>query len=139
MRWLRLVGLLGLLLVGIVAVAAYLGYDQLRRPFRGYAGEEITADYEPGTREEVTMPDGSTLRLRKLDENYDPHDLARSLGYINEHRIAGEVLTGLLYLDPDASDCHEILGTVDTPLNELNEAELCPGNEALAAINESFR
>ena len=101
--------------------------------------EEITADYEPGTREEVAMPDGSTLRLNKLAEDYDPHDLVRTLAYVNRHRLAGEVITGLLYLDPEAQDCHEILNTVDMPLNALAEADLCPGSEALESINESFR
>jgi 2-oxoglutarate ferredoxin oxidoreductase subunit beta len=36
--------------------------------------EEITADYAPGTTEDVQMPDGSTLRLSKLDDSFDPHD-----------------------------------------------------------------
>src|SRR5690606_41502086 len=35
-------------------------------------GAEITADYEPGTTENVRMPDGSVLRLFKLDTDYDP-------------------------------------------------------------------
>jgi 2-oxoglutarate/2-oxoacid ferredoxin oxidoreductase subunit beta len=49
------------------------------------------------------------------------------------------VVTGLLYVDPDAADCHEILDTVKQPLNTLEEAALCPGNQALAGINDSFR
>src|SRR4051794_1572551 len=35
--------------------------------------EEITADYAPGTVEVVEQHDGSYLRLRKLEEGYDPH------------------------------------------------------------------
>src|SRR6266513_6049322 len=34
------------------------------------AFEDITVDYDPGTTFEVTMHDGSRLRLRKLDEEY---------------------------------------------------------------------
>src|SRR6202140_3170077 len=34
--------------------------------------QEIDVDYDPGTTVEVTMHDGSHLRLRKLEENYDP-------------------------------------------------------------------
>ena len=34
--------------------------------------EDITVDYDPGTTTEVTMHDGSRLRLRKLEEDYDP-------------------------------------------------------------------
>ncbi|MEQ9451530.1 MAG: 2-oxoacid:ferredoxin oxidoreductase subunit beta [Pseudomonadales bacterium] len=101
--------------------------------------EEITADYQPGTQEDVAMPDGSTLRLYKLDDNYNPHDRVAALNYVQKRGAEGEVVTGLLYVDPDASDCHEILDTVATPLNQLTEAELCPGSETLASINDSFR
>lgn len=102
-------------------------------------GEEITADYEPGTRSDVVMPDGSTLRLTKLDADYDPHDRVGALGHVQERQAHGEVVTGLLYVDPDGSDCHEILETVQAPLNALDETDLCPGDGALAAINDSFR
>jgi 2-oxoglutarate ferredoxin oxidoreductase subunit beta len=101
--------------------------------------EEITADYAPGAREDVAMPDGSTLRLRKLATNYDPHDRVGALAYVQRKQNEGEVVTGLLYLDQDASDCHAILETVDTPLNALGEADLCPGSAALKPINASFR
>ncbi len=101
--------------------------------------EEITADYEPGTFEDVSMPDGSTLRLFKIDENYDPHDRVSALNYVQRRGQEGDVVTGLLYVDPEASDCHEILDTVQRPLNELQETDLCPGNDALQAVNESFR
>jgi 2-oxoglutarate/2-oxoacid ferredoxin oxidoreductase subunit beta len=100
---------------------------------------EITADYAPGTREDVKMPDGSTLRLRKLHEEYDPRNRVRASRFVQEKALLGEVVTGLLYIDPDAPDTHDILGTVEAPLNALGEAELCPGNAALASINASLR
>lgn len=100
---------------------------------------EITADYPAGSTEDVKMPDGSLLRLHKLDDDYDPRDRIEALHYVQQRHAEGEVVTGLLYVDPDASDCHEILDTVQHPLNDLDEAQLCPGNDALAAINESFR
>ena len=101
--------------------------------------EEITADYLPGTKEDVSMPDGSTLRLYKLDDAYDPHDRVGALNYVQRSAEEGDVITGMLYVDPDAADCHEIMDTVHTPLNELTEDDLCPGNGALDSINESFR
>ena len=101
--------------------------------------QEITVDYEPGTSEIVKMPDGSMLQLLKLDEGFDVHDRVRALNYVQTQQAEGEVVTGLLYLDPDASDCHEVLDTVQRPLNELDVAELCPGNDALEAINQGFR
>jgi 2-oxoglutarate ferredoxin oxidoreductase subunit beta len=102
-------------------------------------GEEITADYEPGTTEDVKMPDGSILRLAKVDENFDPHDRVSALQYVQSRQQEGEVVTGLLYVDPDSSDCHEVLNTVQTPMNELETADLCPGNDVLKTVNDRFR
>src|SRR6202048_1088827 len=36
--------------------------------------EDIAVEYDPGSTVEVTMHDGSRLRLRKLEEDYDPTD-----------------------------------------------------------------
>ncbi len=101
--------------------------------------DEITVDYDPGTMEDIQMPDGSILRLRKLDSAYDPYDRVDALRYVQQRQTEGEVVTGLLYVDPNAPDCHEVLDTTSRPLNSLTEADLCPGNDTLAAINESFR
>lgn len=101
--------------------------------------DEITTDYQEGTQQDVDMPDGSTLRLYKVDDSYDPHDRVGALNYVQRRAQEGEVVTGLLYVDPEASDCHEILDTVNAPLNSLSEADLCPGNDALQSINASFR
>jgi 2-oxoglutarate/2-oxoacid ferredoxin oxidoreductase subunit beta len=101
--------------------------------------EEITADYAPGDLEEVTQHDGSVLRLRKLAPDYDPHDRVAALAYLQERHAAGEIVTGLLYMDPEPRDLHDQLGTVDTPLNRLTEAELCPGAAGLEAFNAAHR
>ena len=101
--------------------------------------EEITADYAPGTTEEVAMPGGSVLRLHKIDDSYNPHDRVEALHYIQTRQAQGEVATGLLYVENDPMDCHDILNTVKAPLNSLSEVDLCPGHDALAAVNESYR
>ena len=100
---------------------------------------EITADYAQGTRESVTMPDGSILQLYKVDADYDPYDRIGALTYVQKMHEEGQVATGLLYVDPDAVECHDILETTATPLNALSEDALCPGNEALTAINQGCR
>ena len=102
-------------------------------------GEEITADYGPGATEDVRMPDGAMLRLHKLNGDYDVHDRVGALETVQRYQEMGEVVTGLLYVDPDAADCHEILDTVEAPLNRLTEADLCPGSAALEQVNQSFR
>ena len=101
--------------------------------------EPITADYEPGTVEEIAQHDGSRLRLRKLAPDHDPHDRIKALSYLLERHAAGEIVTGLLYVDPASRDLHDHLNTVETPLNRLGEAELCPGSAALEALNAGYR
>ena len=101
--------------------------------------EEITADYEPGSMTTITQHDGSVLRLRKLDRDYDPTDRVKAMHYIHQHHARGEVVTGLLYVMPESSDMHEHLHTVETPLNRLTERELCPGNVALEKLNAALR
>ncbi len=101
--------------------------------------DEITTDYAPGTVTTVTQHDGSVLRLRKLDPEYDATDRLKAMDYIQQHHARGEVVTGLLYVDPESSDLHEHLNTVDAPLNRLTERELCPGSVALEKINASLR
>jgi len=101
--------------------------------------DEITADYAPGTVETVVQHDGSVLRLRKLAGDYDPCDRVSALTYLQQRHALGEVVTGLLFVEPDPRDMHNFLDTVKTPLNQLGEAELCPGTEVLARFNAAHR
>jgi 2-oxoglutarate ferredoxin oxidoreductase subunit beta len=101
--------------------------------------DEIIADYTPGSVTEVVQHDGSVIRLRKLHPEYDPHDRIAAVNYLQERQAAGEVVTGLLYLDPHPDELHAHLNTVDTPLNQLGERELCPGAAALQKLNSSLR
>jgi 2-oxoglutarate ferredoxin oxidoreductase subunit beta len=100
---------------------------------------EITADYDPGTVQEVRQHDGSIIRLRKLHPEYDASDRIAAMNYVQSRYAEGEVATGLLYLDPAPTDLHANLNTVATPLNQLGERDLCPGNAALQKFNESLR
>ena len=101
--------------------------------------DEITADYAAGEVVEVPQHDGSVVRLRKLAADYDPTDRIKVMNYLQERAAAGEVVTGLLYVQPGSTDLHEHLNTVDTPLSQLSERELCPGNVTLERINAALR
>ena len=59
--------------------------------------------------------------------------------YMQQRAAAGEVVTGLIYMDLAPRDMHAALNTVDVPLNRLTEKELCPGSAALEKINASLR
>jgi 2-oxoglutarate ferredoxin oxidoreductase subunit beta len=101
--------------------------------------DPITVDYAPGTVQVVEQHDGTRLALRKLDADYDPHDRLGAMTFLQKHAAKGQIVTGLLYVDPDSEDLHSHLNTVDTPLNQLAEKTLCPGNNALEKINASLR
>src|SRR5690606_19463323 len=59
---------------------------------------EISSEQDPGTVKRVRLHDGSTVRLRKVAEDYDATDRDRAYHYIRERQRQGEVATGLLYL-----------------------------------------
>jgi 2-oxoglutarate ferredoxin oxidoreductase subunit beta len=101
--------------------------------------QELTADPKPGEVFELPNADGSTMRLRKLHEGYDPTDRRAAMNLVQQLAAEGEIATGLLYVDPQASDLHAALNTVHKPLNTLGTAALCPGSSVLAKINAGLR
>lgn len=101
--------------------------------------EEITTSYAPGFSQEVTMHDGSVLHLHKLSEDLDPFSRASAMLSLENYRAEGKILTGLIYMDKDSRDLHEVLDTSRRPLNSLLEEDLCPGNKVLQNINQSLR
>jgi 2-oxoglutarate/2-oxoacid ferredoxin oxidoreductase subunit beta len=100
---------------------------------------EVVAQSEPGGAIDVPQADGTVLRLRKIASDYNPTDRVEAMNFIAQHQARGEVVTGLLYVDPSPQDLHMHLGTVDVPFNRLSEPELCPGSAALDALNRSLR
>jgi 2-oxoglutarate ferredoxin oxidoreductase subunit beta len=94
---------------------------------------------EPGAALDLPQPDGSVMRLRQLRYDHDPRDRNAAIAQLLQHDAAGELVTGLLFVDSDAGDLHGALHTVEQPLNALGEAELCPGSAALQKINAGLR
>lgn len=101
--------------------------------------DEITVEYPEGSATTVSLHDGSKLRLEKLAPNWDPTDRFNAVQRLQRAKAQKQVLTGLLYIDPQSEDLHQLIQTTERPLNSLQEEDLCPGQEALAQINESFR
>ncbi|MFL2697588.1 MAG: 2-oxoacid:ferredoxin oxidoreductase subunit beta [Gammaproteobacteria bacterium] len=102
-------------------------------------GKEITATYSEGENIEVNLHDGSILTLEKLSKEYDPLDKKSALENLISADKEGKVTTGLLYIDPEAKDLKETINMVDTPLNELKEDILCPGQRFIDGINDQLR
>ena len=101
--------------------------------------DPITTDYAEGMTANVTLHDGTTIRLHKLAADYDPSNRIKAMNYLQERAAEGEVVTGLLYVNPDSQDLHEHMQTMPTPLNTFGARDLCPGSVTLEKINASMR
>ena len=99
--------------------------------------EEITANYEDS--KEITLHDGSALQLQKLHQGWNPEDKLSAMIALQNAKEKGEILTGLVYIEPNTNALHDVLQTTKQPLNALKEDLLCPGVDALEALNESLR
>ncbi len=103
------------------------------------ASDQITAELPADSRMSVAMHDGSVIMFRTLPDNYDPRDRAGAVNYVTEAKARGEVPTGLLYVDRELPDIHDLNNTTPEPLINLPFDKLCPGRGELMKFQESFR
>ena len=101
--------------------------------------EDIDVEYDPGTTLEVPMHDGSRLRWRKLEEDYDPTNKVGAVTRMNEAKRDGEILTGVLYVDPDAPTFIDMLNLTEEPLATLPQSVVRPRREVLEQVMEELR
>jgi 2-oxoglutarate/2-oxoacid ferredoxin oxidoreductase subunit beta len=101
--------------------------------------EEITASYEAGGVMPVTMHDGSRVLLRKLDQSYDPTHRGKAMQYIREKLRQGEYVTGLIYINEQSTDMHDMNHTPKAALNLLPYEKLTPGAKGLEKIMSRYR
>jgi len=101
--------------------------------------EEIKAAYEEGSAMSVELHDGSKIVLRKIDSEYDPTSRATAFKYLRERFNAGEITTGLLYIDDSRKEMHDLMGNIDTPLSEVPLGTLHPGQDELKKILSRYR
>src|ERR1700733_632025 len=96
--------------------------------------EEIDVEYDAGTTFDVTMHDGSSLRLRKLHEDYNPTDRPLAVKTLMESHEKGEVLTGVFYIDTQKPAFTDLLNLVDEPLATLPQERTRPSKQVLEDI-----
>ncbi len=101
--------------------------------------EEITTQYEAGESTQLDLHDGSSLNLIKTQQDHDPTSRRSATQALLSSRENNQILTGLIYIDAQEPDFHEVMQLNDAPLNSLQQDKLCPGNEKLCAINDGFR
>jgi 2-oxoglutarate ferredoxin oxidoreductase subunit beta len=101
--------------------------------------QEILAQYGEGTSQEVLMHDGSIIHLHKADSTQEVTNRLKAVNNLEEEKAKGRLLTGLLYVNQEITDTHDIINSSLRPLNSLTEEDLCPGNNVLQKINEGLR
>ena len=101
--------------------------------------EEIDADYDAGQIHDVTMHDGSSLRLRKLHEGYDPTDRANAVRTLMESEENHEVLTGIFYINTGKPTFVDLLNMVKEPLATLPESVTKPSKSAFDELMAGLR
>ena len=103
------------------------------------AFDEIDVEYEEGSSVNVIMHDGSSLRLRKLEEDYDPTNKIGAIQRLMESHQADEVLTGVFYLNTQAPNFIDMLDMTDEPLASLPEKVTRPSRRVLEECMEELR
>jgi 2-oxoglutarate/2-oxoacid ferredoxin oxidoreductase subunit beta len=101
--------------------------------------EDIEVDYDSGAVFDVQMHDGSSLRLRKLREDYNPTDKANAVRTLMEAQEKGEILTGVFYIDTKKPSFIDLLDLVDEPLATLPESLTRPPKSALESLMTSLQ
>jgi 2-oxoglutarate ferredoxin oxidoreductase subunit beta len=101
--------------------------------------QEIAVDIPEGEVTDVEMHDGSHLRIRKLDRDYDPTNRLAAGAILEAAEAKGEVLTGVLYVNPSKPTFIEQLNLVDEPIGTLPESKTRPSREVLEQVMEELR
>jgi len=100
------------------------------------ARDEITVeDFEEGTIREVEMFDGSLIRLKKLDADYDPTDRWHALKALEDAEIDNYMVTGLIYVDTGSLSIFDMFDLPSQALNRMDESQLRPSRESINEIN----
>jgi len=96
--------------------------------------EQITVDYKEGEVKEVEMHDGSKIRLRKADVDFDPTNKVEALNMLRRCYDSGEFFTGLIYVNEEKPDFLTQLNMVEEPLATLPQERVQPTAEDLKEI-----
>lgn len=100
------------------------------------ARDEITVeDFEQGTVRDVEMHDGSIIKLKKLDADYDPTDRYNAVRVLEEAERQNYLVTGLIYVNRDVPSLFDLYEMPKQPLNRMQESQLRPARETIDAIN----
>ncbi len=98
--------------------------------------EEI--DVPEGHFRDITLHDGSTIRLETISAEHDPESPVAALTALHNAESDKKHVTGLLYFDNTKPSLAEDLGLVDMPLVDVPDSVLRPGKDMLDKINAAL-
>src|SRR5579863_5008441 len=101
--------------------------------------EEIAVEIPEGSFMDVEMHDGSHLRIRKLQRDYDPTNRLAALAVLEDALAKHEVLTGVLYVDTHKPTFLELLNLGEEPIATLPESKVRPPKSVLDQMMEELR
>ena len=144
----------GFALIDVISPCVTFNNNDESMKSYGYVKEnEVTlhmADYIPhfnpitevdvpeGHFRDITLHDGSTIRLETISKEHDPSDAVAALTALHEAETDAKHVTGLLYFDNTKASLSEDLGLVDKPLIDVSNDELRPSKSTLDKINSAF-
>ncbi len=103
------------------------------------AEQEIVVKLPGEINETILLHDGSSIHLTRVNKRMDITNRESSLSHLEIAKEKNQILTGLLHLNTESRETHEIIGTSKQPLNTMEQKDLCPGSELLEQINASLR
>ena len=144
----------GFALIDVISPCVTFNNNDESMKSYGYVKEnEITlhmADYIPhfnpitevevpeGHFRDITLHDGSTIRLETISKEHDPSDAVAALTALHDAETNAKHVTGLLYFDNSKASLVEDLGLVETALIDVADDELRPSKSTLDEINAAF-
>jgi 2-oxoglutarate ferredoxin oxidoreductase subunit beta len=101
--------------------------------------EDISVEIPEGQVMDVALHDGSHLRIRKLERDYDPTNRLAALSVLEEAEARGEVLTGVLYVNTGKPTFMDLLNMVEEPVATLPQSRVRPSKDVLDEVMEELR
>jgi 2-oxoglutarate ferredoxin oxidoreductase subunit beta len=95
-------------------------------------------DVPEGHFRDITLHDGSTIRLETISAEHDPESPVAALTALHNAESDKKHVTGLLYFDNTKPSLAEDLGLVDMPLVDVPDSVLRPGKDTLDKINAAL-
>ena len=92
-----------------------------------------------GSYRDITLHDGSTMRLETISEEHDIGNAVAALAAIHEADAERKHVMGLLYFDGEKPALEDELNLHETPLVEMQEDILRPSKDALESVISSLR